>query len=81
MNDATDFPIGVAIAHDDRSRTNSIRVTMRSETKSLPAHARAYRAGSPFSTFQREGSGTNLVPEKLCVFLSSAYTCWLKHLP
>src|SRR5437879_10975327 len=77
MNDATDFPIAHVIAHYDRPRTNSIRSHDALRNESLPVHARAYRAFSSFSTLPREGQRTSLVPEMLCVFPSSAYTCCL----
>src|SRR5712671_2073319 len=64
MNDAANFPIAHVIAHYDRSRTNSIRGHDALRNESLPAHARAYRAGPPFSTFQGDGSG--LVPSQKC---------------
>ena len=54
---AADFSIALVIAYYDRSRTNSIRGHDAPRNESLPVHARAYRAGLPFSTFQREGSG------------------------
>ena len=57
---APDFPI----LDDDRSRTNPIRRHDPRRNESLPVHARAYPAGPPFSTFQREGSG--LVSSQKC---------------
>src|SRR5260370_30399359 len=57
MNDAADFSFAHVISHDDRSRTNSLRGRDAPRNESLPVHARAYRAGPPFSTFQREWSG------------------------
>src|ERR1700675_1546758 len=57
MNDAADFSLAHVISHDDRSRTNSIRGRDAPRNESLPVHARAYRAGPPFSTFQGEWSG------------------------
>src|SRR3984893_17981484 len=56
MNDADDFSLAHVISHDDRSRTNSLRGRDAPRNESLPVHARAYRAGPPFSTFQRAGS-------------------------
>src|ERR1700687_1837692 len=66
MNDATDFPV----SHDDRSRTNSIRGRDALRNESLPGHARAYRAGPPFSTFQREGSGLASSQKYFAYFLA-----------
>src|SRR6266853_4348283 len=70
MNDAADFSLAHVISHDDRSRTNSLRGGDAPRNESLPVHARAYRAGPPFSTFQREWSGLASSQKYFAYFLA-----------
>src|SRR5260370_35531293 len=70
MIDAADVSFARVISRDDRSRTNSCRGRDGQRNESLPVHARAYRAGPPFSTFQREWSGLASSQKYFAYFLA-----------
>src|SRR5260370_18253050 len=70
MNGGANFSLAHVISHDDRARTNSIRGRDAPRNESLPVHARAYRAGPPFSTFQRAGSGPASSQKYFAYFLA-----------
>src|SRR2546421_11372613 len=70
MNDDVDFPIAHVIALYDRPRTNSIRGHDAPRNESLPVHARAYRAGPPFSTFRPESSELAALQKCFAYFLA-----------